>query len=100
MIQDIPKPFDQTQIIELAQVFIRRLGRPRTNDLEASGFNDISGLLLSGLIMREPGRYSIGFQPGEDVAREMWQLNPSFCSAIRLPIPPPKERVLKALEGI
>lgn len=80
----------QTVLIELARVFCRRLGRPRANDLELAGFPDLSELLLLGWILREPGRYSIGYMPGADVVREMWLLDPALCSALRLSLPTPK----------
>lgn len=83
-----------SDITKLAQVFCSRLGRPRQNDIEQAGFL-VADLLLTGWITREPGRYSIGYQPGETVAREMWKINPTLCSLLRLA--PPEERVVKAI---
>lgn len=86
-LNELPEALQHTMLIELAQVFCRRLGRPRANDIEQAGFHDLADLLLRGWILREPGRYSIGYQPGEAVIREMWQLNPALCAALRLPPP-------------
>lgn len=86
-LNDLPETLRHTMLIELAHVFCRRLGRPRANDIEMAGFSDLTDLLLRGWILREPGRYSIGYQPGEPVIREMWQLDPMLCSALRLPPP-------------
>lgn len=84
---ELPETLRHTMLVELARVFCRRLGRPRANDLEQAGFHDFAELLLRGWILREPGRYSIGYQPGEAVIREMWRLEPTLCSALRLPPP-------------
>lgn len=86
-LNDLPEALRHTMLIELAHVFCRRLGRPRANDLELAGFHELSDLLLRGWILREPGRYSIGYQPGEPVIREMWQLDAALCAALRLPPP-------------
>jgi hypothetical protein len=94
-LNELPEALQHTMLIELAQVFCRRLGRPRANDLELAGFHDLSDLLLRGWILREPGRYSIGYQPGEAVIREMWQLDPTLCSLLRLPLP-----LVSSVEGV
>lgn len=86
-LNELPEALRHTMLIELARVFCRRLGRPRANDIELAGFPDLSDLLLRGWILREPGRYSIGYQPGEPVIREMWLLDATLCSVLRLPPP-------------
>ncbi|HEY1171559.1 MAG TPA: hypothetical protein VGH19_09335 [Verrucomicrobiae bacterium] len=86
-LNELPEALRHTMLIELAHVFCRRLGRPRANDIEMAGFPDLGDLLLRGWILREPGRYSIGYQPGEPVIREMWIVNPTLCSLLRLPPP-------------
>lgn len=78
------KAANEPDVTELARVFCRRLGRPRAVDLEVTGFTDLKDLLLRGLIVREPGRWSIGYQPGEAVIRQMWQLDPCLCSVLNL----------------
>jgi hypothetical protein len=94
-LNELPEALQHTMLIELAQVFCRRLGRPRANDIEQAGFHDLADLLLRGWILREPGRYSIGYQPGEAVIREMWQLDPTLCSLLRLPPP-----LVSSVEGV
>jgi hypothetical protein len=86
-LNELPEALRHTMLIELARVFCRRLGRPRANDIELAGFPDLADLLMRGWILREPGRYSIGYQPGEPVIREMWLLDPTLCSVLRLPPP-------------
>lgn len=86
-LHELPEPMLHTALIELARVFCRRLGRPRANDLELAGFTDIADLLMRGWILREPGRYSIGYMPGQAVIREMWLLDPALCNALNLKHP-------------
>lgn len=78
-----------SDITKLAKIFCLRLGRPRQNDIEQEGFLVVD-LLMTGWIKREPGRYSIGYQPGDCVEREMWKLDPTLCSLLR--INPPQEQ--------
>lgn len=78
------KAANEPNVTELARVFCRRLGRPRAVDLEVTGFTDLQDLLLRGLIVREPGRWSIGYMPGELVIRQMWQIYPALCSVLNL----------------
>lgn len=84
---ELPEALRHSMLIELARVFCRRLGRPRANDLEQAGFHDLADLMLRGWILREPGRYSMGYHPGEAVIREMWQLDATLCAVLRLPPP-------------
>jgi hypothetical protein len=86
-LNELPQALRHSMLIELARVFCRRLGRPRANDLEQAGFHDLGDLLMRGWILREPGRYSMGYHPGEAVIREMWQLDATLCSVLRLPPP-------------
>jgi hypothetical protein len=89
-LHELPEPMLHTALIELARVFCRRLGRPRANDLELAGFTDLADLLMRGWILREPGRYSIGYMPGLAVIREMWLLDPALCSVLNLKRPEKK----------
>lgn len=86
-LHELPDPLLHTACIELARIFCQRLGRPRANDLELAGFTSLSDLLLRGWILREPGRYSIGYMPGAPVIREMWHIDPTLCSLLKLPHP-------------
>lgn len=86
-LHELPEPMLHTALIELARIFCRRLGRPRANDLELAGFTDLADLLMRGWILREPGRYSIGYMPGQAVIREMWLLDPALCSVLNLKHP-------------
>lgn len=83
----INETLEHTMLVELAQLFCRKLGRPTSNEFEAAGFTNVADLVSRGLIQREPGRYSIGYQPGEAVIREMWRLDSTLCSVLRLPPP-------------
>lgn len=86
-LHELPEPMLHTALIELARVFCRRLGRPRANDLELAGFTDLADLLMRGWILREPGRYSIGYMPGQAVIREMWLIDPALCTVLNLKRP-------------
>jgi len=86
-LHELPEPMLHTALIELARVFCRRLGRPRANDLELAGFTDLADLLMRGWILREPGRYSIGYMPGQAVIREMWLIDPALCTVLNFKRP-------------